>query len=48
MKEIIQQYTGTAVGLVGTMCFLFVIGSAFFSNTGLVAMLIQAVVGGMG
>ena len=48
MKEVIREYTSAAVGLAGTMCFLLGIGNLFFSDTGLFAMLIQAVVGGIG
>ena len=47
LKQIIQEYTSTAVGLVGTMCFLWGLGTLFFSDTGLFAMLVKAVVGGI-
>mgnify|MGYP003296190260 CR=1 FL=1 len=48
MKEIMQEYTGTAIGLVGMMCFLFGIGTLFFSDTGLFASWIQIVIGSVG
>lgn len=45
MKEVIREYTGTAIGFIGTMTFLLGIGRLFFSNTGLFASWIQTVVG---
>ena len=48
MKEIIREYTGTAVGLAGMLCFVLGIGNLFFSPTGFFAMLIQRVIGGIG
>lgn len=47
MKNVIMEYAGSVIAVLGTVSFFSVIGNLFINQEGMLAAIITAVLGGL-